>query len=138
MSNRTGMVKGLAHIGVFTQDMDKSISFYRDVLGFSLANTEKLAGEEGTTHLAFLAAGDCVLELIQPANLDGIKDRQHGLVDHIALQVTGLEDLIDRLRAHECQFESEEPVQVKIMGGVKIIFFAGPNGERLELFEKLT
>ena len=42
MSDQKGCILGLAHIGVRVRDMDASIAFYTDILGFKLTARQTL------------------------------------------------------------------------------------------------
>jgi hypothetical protein len=43
---------------------------------------------------------------------------------------------LGELKAKGIVFETEEPIVIdKLFNGARIIFFRGPSGERLELFE---
>ena len=124
-----GKITGLAHIGIKVRDMAASLKFYTEVLGF-----EK-TGEQifGTSHLAFLNIGTCLLELIQGAQYE---ERTAGQVDHIAVEVKGIEALVETLKSKGVQFLSDEvSVAPGLLDGVKNIFFVGPDGERVEFFE---
>ena len=124
-----GKITGLAHIGIKVRDMAASLKFYTEVLGF-----EK-TGEQifGTSHLAFLNIGTCLLELIQGAQYE---ERTAGQVDHIAVEVKGIEALVEMLKSKGVQFLSDEvSVAPGLLDGVKNIFFVGPDGERFEFFE---
>ena len=124
-----GKITGLAHIGIKVRDMAASLKFYTEVLGF-----EK-TGEQifGTSHLAFLNIGTCILELIQAAQYE---ERTAGQVDHIAVEVKDIEALVEKLKAQGVQFLSDEVnVAPGLLDGVKNIFFVGPDGELLEFFE---
>ena len=124
-----GKITGLAHIGIKVRDMAASLKFYTEVLGF-----EK-TGEQifGTSHLAFLNIGTCLLELIQGAQYE---ERAAGQVDHIAVEVKGIEALVETLKSKGVQFLSDEvSVAPGLLDGVKNIFFVGPDGERFEFFE---
>ncbi len=124
-----GKITGLAHIGIKVRDMAASLKFYTEVLGF-----EK-TGEQifGTSHLAFLNIGTCILELIQGAQYE---ERTAGQVDHIAVEVKGIEALVEQLKAQGVHFLSDEVnVAPGLLDGVKNIFFIGPDGERFEFFE---
>ena len=74
MTEQQGRITGLAHIGIFTQDIDKSQAFYQDVLDFTLTNEEAM---ENGTRLAFLEAGTCIIELIQPGDPSSIHHNEH-------------------------------------------------------------
>ena len=129
MSDQKGCILGLAHIGVRVRDMDASIAFYTDVLGFKLTARQTL----GTSQLAFLEIGTCLVELIQGARYE---PRSAGQVDHIAVEVKGIEALTQSLRDQGVQFLSDEISTVPaLLDGVKNIFFLGPDGERFEFFE---
>lgn len=130
------MMKGLAHIGVHTADMGKSIQFYTEVLGFELIHQKDLTGPNGTTRLGFLNAGGLVIELIQPADVSGVKERKAGIVDHIAIEVDDIDHVIDTLKGKGVVFNTEEKgVNKQLFNGISNIFFKGPSGESLELFQ---
>ena len=125
----TGKITGLAHIGVKVKDIDASIRFYTELLGFELTHKQT----NGTSILAFLSAGTCLLELIQSAVYE---PRTPGQVDHIAVEVKGIEALVADLRAKGVHFLSDDIALCPgLLDGVKNIFFTGPDGERLEFFE---
>ena len=129
-------VKGLAHIGVFTTDMEESIRFYTEVLGFELIHQKDLVNPNGTTKLGFVNAGGLVMEFVQPADVTGLKDKKAGIVDHIAIEVKEIDDVILRLKDNGVTFETQEKSELAdLFNGVSNIFFSGPNGERLELFQ---
>jgi len=124
-----GKITGLAHIGVFVKDMDKSIDFYTR-LGFTLD-----AEEKPSIRLAFLSAGTCLIELIEQKD---IPKREAGVVDHIAMVVDNIEAAIENAIAKGINIDASTISQVSILGGVKNVFFDGPDGERLEFFEYLS
>ncbi len=124
-----GKITGLAHIGIKVRDMAASLKFYTEVLGFEKTGEQMF----GTSHLAFLNIGTCILELIQGAQYE---ERTAGQVDHIAVEVKGIEALVEKLKAQGVQFLSDEVnVAPGLLDGVKNIFFVGPDGERFEFFE---
>ena len=124
-----GKITGLAHIGIKVRDMAASLKFYTEVLGFEKTGEQMF----GTSHLAFLNIGTCILELIQGAQYE---ERTAGQVDHIAVEVKGIETLVEKLKAQGVQFLSDEVnVAPSLLDGVKNIFFVGPDGERFEFFE---
>ena len=109
--------------------MAASLKFYTEVLGFEKTGEQMF----GTSHLAFLNAGTCILELIQGAQYE---ERTAGQVDHVAVEVKGIEALVEKLKAQGVQFLSDEvKVAPGLLDGVKNIFFVGPDGERFEFFE---
>ncbi len=129
MAETRGRITGLAHIGIKVKDIDASIKFYTELLGFELTHKQQM----GTSTLAFLNAGTCLLELIQSAVYE---ERTPGQVDHVAVEVKGIDELVSRLRAQGVQFLSDSVNHAPtLLDGVNNIFFLGPDGERIEFFE---
>lgn len=129
-----GKITGLAHIGIIVKDIEVSKAFYCETLGFF-----QLTGEytlASGLRLAFVNAGDCRLELIQQPIY---APRTAGVVDHIAMEVEDIEPLVCKLVEKRIPFETGEiGTMPELLGGVKNIFFAGPDGERIEFFEYLN
>ena len=121
-----GKVTGLAHIGVFVKDIDKSMDYYKR-LGFTVDKEETLK-----VRLAFLSAGSCLIELVEQKELPG---RTAGIVDHIAMVVDCLDDAIASAKANNIVIDETTVSEVSILGGIRNVFFEGPDGERLEFFE---
>jgi len=119
-------ILGLAHIGIYVKDINKSIDFYKR-LGFTLDNEEQTPSG---TQLAFLSAGTCLIELIG-VNEEGIA----GVVNHIAMTVDNIEQAVVTAKANGIDIDASLIMDVPILGGIKNVFFAGPDGERLEFFE---
>ncbi|MFJ5759003.1 VOC family protein [Neobacillus sp. NPDC093182] len=123
-------VKKLEHVGVMVSDLEVSIGFYENVLGLDLL--DRFAANE-TTDLAFLgdrASGQVIVELICG------KDNRfpdEGKVHHIAFTVDRIEEEIERLRGLKVHFTNDEVST--LANGSKYIFFKGPDGETLELFQ---
>jgi len=121
-----GKITGLAHIGVFVKDIGKSIDFYKR-LGFKLDNEEDIG-----IKLAFMSAGTCLIELVEKPD-----DRGAGVVDHVAVTVDDIVAAIENAKANGIEIDATTISEVPILGGVKNVFFDGPDGERLEFFEYL-
>lgn len=134
MSNQ-GTIIGLAHIGVYADNLEKSTEFYKDVLGFSVDYTAEV--QDGAVKLAFLTKGSCIIELIHNTSEDIAASRQAGIIDHVALGVNNISDLVTCLEAQGVSYETKEPLHVDLKNGARNIFFYGPSGERLEFFEYL-
>lgn len=124
------MIKKLEHIGVYVNDMDESIRFYTEVLGLSLAARKRLDNGVELSFLSYPGTPETQLELIGRGT-EGMPD--NGIVHHIAFTVTDIESEVERLRSLGVRLLDEVPRV--IMDGVKIAFFFGPNGERLEFFQ---
>lgn len=126
------MLIGLHHIGVHTADIGKSIDFYK-TLGLTL---DKSYSMPGGTELAFMSVGSLIIELVKPSDISTVAARGAGIVDHIAIAVKGIDDVVADLKGKGIAID---PAKVSVSGALsaKNIFFEGPSGERIELFEDL-
>jgi len=121
-----GKITGLAHIGIFVKDMDVSIDYYKR-LGFTLDNEAKT-----TIRLAFLSAGTCLIELVEKTD---IPKREAGTIDHLAVAVDDIEAAVANAKANGIDIDATQISAMPLLGGIKNVFFEGPDGERLEFFE---
>lgn len=119
----------IAHIGIVVKDADKSLEFYTTVLGCKRQESY----QDERLRLEFITAGQQTIELIQYTQ-DAVSERGAGIVDHIAFYVNDLEAEIAKLRQQQVELLLDQP---KVVGDKKIMFFSGPDGERLELVQKL-
>lgn len=123
------MLEG-AHVGLVVADADRSLAFYTGVLGCQVADQY----EDERIRLIFIKAGRLTIELIQ-YRADPAPGRNAGRVDHIAFFVSDITAEIAKLRQHDVPLLFAQP---RIVGRQKIMFFTGPDGERLELVQKLA
>ncbi|MEU6252295.1 VOC family protein [Streptomyces sp. NPDC047043] len=125
MTLRTG------HIGLNVTDLDRSLAFYRDVLGFVLVGEGK---EEGRRY-AFLGDGErLVLTLWQQAG-QPYEGERAGL-HHLALEAESIERVREyeaALRAYGADFAYEGVVAHREGAASGGIFFHDPDGTRLEI-----
>jgi lactoylglutathione lyase len=126
MNISKGNIKGLAHIGILVKNFDASIDFYKR-LGFMLDKVEEIH-----IRLAFLSAGTCLIELVEQKNMEA---RPAGVVDHFAVEVDDIEAAIARAKKNGIEIDASAVKSVDIMGGIKNVFFEGPDGERIEFFQ---
>ncbi len=128
-------VNGLAHIGVFVSDIERSIAYYEKILGFECYEKTDIENPSGVIRLAFIRNGSCIIELVQKPNAIQKSD---GPVDHIAMVVDDIDAAMKSLKAKGVVFEKDEPVVLPtLFNGVKYAFFRGPDGEQLEINELL-
>ncbi|MFE3634631.1 VOC family protein [Streptomyces cellostaticus] len=127
MSLRTG------HTGLNVTDLDRSLAFYRDVLGFSVL----AEGKEGERAYAFLGeagADGPVLTLWQQArdSYDGGRAGLHHLA-FTAGSVDRVREYETALRAAGAEFAHEGLVAHREGAASGGIFFHDPDGTRLEI-----
>lgn len=126
-------VTGLAHVSIFVQNIARSCLLYQDILEF-VPDDEQV---NDRMRILLLKKGGATLELIQHTPARELT-RTPGPINHIALKVEDMDALVRELRAKGYEFETDDPIEAPdAFGGIKLIFFAGPDGERIELIQSL-
>ena len=124
------MVAGVAHVGLYIKDVERSIKFYQEILGFEMIR--RFTSLEGNL-MAFMKSGNLIIELIQHVEW---MDRKDGLFDHIAMEVTDIEAVSEALKAKGITFEADIYYDSLVTdAGVKYQAFRGPDGEHLEIYQ---
>lgn len=132
--------KGLAHIGLYSGDAEKTKAFYMNQLGFALLNERVINKKDGAwVRVVMLTLGDMTMEVIEHSDQALHKTGNSGCVDHLAIEVENLPEIIAELRKKGISFLTEEPtINPDMLGGAQYIYLLGPSGESIELFERLT
>lgn len=120
----------MEHVGIMVKDMDESLAFYQNILGLELRKREWL---NDTVELAFLFFSEqpsVEVELVYGGPVEN-----EGIVNHLAFTVENIEAELGRLKEAGVKLVDEEPRSI-LSDTVKIAFFQGPNGEKLELVER--
>lgn len=128
------MLKGFDHVTITVADLERSVKFYRDILGLEVAGM--LEQDEGNFKLVYLkVGGDIVLELFhfteKGKSLPTTKDIDIG-IKHIGFKVENVDVVTRRLKEKNVKF-TLEPLDA--VGGVRIAFFKDPDGVLLEILE---
>ncbi len=145
------MVKSIAHIGFSVIDLEESISFYCDILGFKEIDRKEFSGEYLDNILAgkdveldavFLQAKDnsSTIELLdfkKPQNSygDDVPFFQTGL-NHFCVSVENIDSIYEKLLANNYKMNS--PPLLSPDKQVKICFVREPNGILVELIEHIS
>ena len=128
--NIKGFTTGVQHIGIPTNDINKTIEFYH-ALGFETV----LRTVNGTEEVAFLQLHNLMIETYQNHQAK----MEYGAVDHIAIDVKNIEDLFDTIK--EAGTFTMLDNQVNSLpfweNGVKFFTIEGPNKEKIEFCERL-
>ncbi|MFN8379420.1 MAG: VOC family protein [Anaerolineae bacterium] len=133
-------LRGLQHIGVPVSNIDASKAFYHR-LGFEEVMARDLPVEGGAIHCAMMERQGLIMELYQlvGADLDAVKQRGHGHVDHVALDVGDIDAAWHTVL--DAGFTPLEPAPVFLPfweKGCKYFNILGPDGERIEFNQILT
>jgi lactoylglutathione lyase len=123
-------IRKIEHVGIMVKDLQASIAFYQNVLGFDLL--DQFAASPAVS-LAFLGNKENGQVYVELVSREGAAFPDEGKVNHLAFTVDDIKEEIDRLIELKVTFSSEEPLTLG--NGSKYIFFKGPDGESLELFQ---
>lgn len=127
--------RGLAHVGFFVKDINRSKKFYEDILGFEtfFERSEPVEGG-GEARIAFLRLGDLVFEMIC---VPGVSFPADGCFQHLAIKVDNIEDATAKLDKMGIKHEELVYSEVTLKNGSKWVNFLGPDGEHLEFNQVL-
>jgi microcystin degradation protein MlrC/catechol 2,3-dioxygenase-like lactoylglutathione lyase family enzyme len=120
------------HVGLVVQDIERSISFYRDVLGLKLFQRYPDTGRG--VEVAFLGDPVCGSALELLCYRDMAERSGEGRYDHVAWYVPDIKSKMKNLKSRGIHFREGDPVRV--LDGRLIAFCYGPDGERIELVQK--
>ena len=106
-------VKRINHVAVVVDDMQKSLSFWRDALGMELHELRDVPAEQ--SEVAFLPLTGSEVELVRPTTADSgiakyLAKRGPGM-HHICLEVDDLSAMLAQLKAQGIRLINEEPRQ---------------------------
>lgn len=127
--------RGLAHIAVYTTDIEQSIRFY-ELLGGECTMRGSVQKPAGVNQLAMVRLTDFEIELIQPGDGTAVT-AEGGVIPHFAIEVENLPLVVNEMCVMGIgDFCTAEPnVMPELFGGLQNIFFRGPSGELIELIE---
>lgn len=125
------------HIAVLVDDLEKTLSFWRDALGIEMTHIEDVPAEKSM--VAFLPLGSSEVELVKPTTDDSglaryLEKRGPGM-HHICLEVDDIQGMLEKLKGAGIQLINETPVTGS--GGKKYAFIhpKSANGVMVELYE---
>lgn len=120
------------HIAIIASDIEQSIAFYVDVLGFSIIR--KVYREERDSWKVDLALnGDYLIELFTFPDAPQRPSYPEALgLRHLAFTVSNIETSISELHSKGVETES---IRIDLFTGCKCVFFADPDGLPIELAE---
>ncbi|NQV42959.1 MAG: methylmalonyl-CoA epimerase [Candidatus Marinimicrobia bacterium] len=131
-------VTKISHIAIAGDNPEQTRVLYEDILGLKAEGSEAVRQEGVTTH--FYQAGESSLELLEPLSAETpvgkfLEKRGPGL-HHIALEVEGLDDYVQKLKDAGIVLLSDAPT----VGAhdMRIIFIhpKSAGGVLIELCEK--
>lgn len=129
---------GFHHVCIKTRHWDRTIEFYRDVLGC----TEKITWRTMPERAAMLDTGDGnYIEVFEDMNYT---PAENGAVVHFALRTNRLDEVAERVRTAGAKI-TVEPKDVVLATtnnagavSVRLFFCQGPSGEVIEFFQNVA
>jgi len=122
--------EGVHHLAMICSDVDRTISFYQDVLGFPLVEVMENRDYPGSTHLFLdIGHGNLLAFFDFPGLGLGQAVEAHGAVQHVAIAVKpdGLAAVCDRLEARGIPYLGPD------RGLTDSIYVKDPDGIQIEL-----
>ena len=124
-------IRGIGHLALKVRDLDKSLDFWRDRVGFQ--EMQRLKRDNGETWLVYLRITDeQYLELFPGAATDQAPGEEANGVLHICLDIVDLDEEIERLQ------KAGVTIVSPIKGGIdnnRGAWIHDPDGNRIELME---
>ena len=144
------MIKGIHHTAISTGDMERSLRFYKDLLGFEEVfalnwevgskSLDTLVGlKDSSSRVVMLKAGNACIELFQytsPEPKPGDPNRpvcDHGIT-HLCVQVSDIDGEYERLKAAGMVFHCPP---MKASKKLRATYGRDPDGNVVELLEVL-
>ena len=128
-------INHLQHIGLPITEIHRSQRFYES-LGFTCVMKNTFIHEEEEGQVIMMKYKDIILELYQMPVPD--KYRKDGIIDHIAFDVSNIDETYLLLKEAGFSPIETKPVYLPFWEkGCKYFYILGPDGERLEFCEIL-
>lgn len=104
-------IKAINHVAVVVDNMEKSLTFWRDALGIDLHELRDVPAEK--SQVAFLPLAGAEVELVMPTSDDSgiakyLAKRGPGM-HHICLEVDDILGMLAQLRSKNIRLINEEP-----------------------------
>lgn len=144
---------GFFHAGVTVWDLDRSLAFYRDLLGLEVV-VERHFTEPYILEVVGVQASGLRIAILKIPNTDVLielleyRDVERHAGDsrpcdpgtgHFCLYVTGIDEFHSRLKAAGVKSRSSVPVLITAgpNQGCRVIYVSDPDGYHVEIFERL-
>ena len=97
---------GLHHYGIYCRDIEESIAFYVDVLGFKhLFSTMAMEGDKPLKMAWVKSADGVIAELLEQEDKSTI-DAAGACLNHVAVRVASMDDIVARLEERGVAIEA--------------------------------
>jgi catechol 2,3-dioxygenase-like lactoylglutathione lyase family enzyme len=137
----------LTHIGIGVSDLERSLRFYRDLLGFTWEHELDVEGEPTDTllrlrgtklHAEYLSRDGVRIELLHFASPTPPSRRERAMnepgLTHLSFRVTDLDAVVDALRAAGERVLDETIIRIPQVNAAAC-FVVDPDGQLIELVQ---
>ncbi len=125
------LINGVQHVGIPTDNLDKSIKFY-ETIGFEVIY--QTVNEAADEKVAFMQLGNLVMEIYENHRAT----MKTGSIDHVALDVNDIEKVFEYIRTTSIEMIDDKVMSLPFWAnGVKFFTVKGPNNEKTEFCQKL-
>jgi methylmalonyl-CoA/ethylmalonyl-CoA epimerase len=104
-------ILGIEHVGIAVSDIDKSHSFFGELLGIPLSGSEEVQDQKVLTDI--FNTGNGKIELLQPTESDSVINKfiemRGAGMHHLALIVDNLQAALDYLNENDVQLIDKSP-----------------------------
>jgi glyoxylase I family protein len=135
-------LQSFSHVGICVTDLERSTSFYTEVLGFKVLFSADFGGElaatmeaEGSFTSRMLARDDMRVELLHWRDREVSGDGQRRAMTamgmtHLAFRVEAVDELFDLAERHGGA--AHPATRTDLGGGVQVVYLTDPDGVRIE------
>jgi glyoxylase I family protein len=140
-------IQRLTHVGICVSDLDRSLAFYRDLLGFAPEHELEVEGEPTDTLLrlhgtklkaVYLSRDGVRIELLRFASPPAPPRRERVMnevgLTHLSFRVADLDAVVTELRASGAQVLDETILRFPDFGSAAC-FVVDPDGQLIELVQ---
>lgn len=130
-------VKRIDHIAILVDDLEHTLSFWRDALGMQVTHLMDVPAE--AAQIAFLPIGGSEIELVRPTTEDSglakyLEKRGPGM-HHVCLEVDDIEGMLAQLKEKGIQLINEQPRRSADGRKYAFIHPKSAHGVMVELYE---
>jgi len=135
--NNMPKIRKIHHVAVVVEDIDRSLSFWRDALGMALGQIKDVPGEKA--RIAFLPVGEAEIELVQPVGSDSglakyLQKRGPGM-HHICIEVDGIDAMLVQLKQKGVRLINESAMSGEAGKKYAFVHPESTGGVLVELYE---
>lgn len=144
------MITGISHVGISVVNLERSIGFYRDLLGMRLiqevpmrgANYDSIMGLKDTAgRIAVLRTANLEIELLEfkrppPRPVETSRHVSDQGISHFAIHVEDIAGMYSRLKSAGVRLHSDLVYFPSC--ATTAVYFCDPDGNYIEMLEEKT